>query len=92
MSITTDLDTIKTNLDQAEIALKYRQIFKAMYTKSVRLETEIDEIILTSKFNAIPTDVKQALNGFRQAIKTFNSTISSDTEITELLNWGTRGN
>lgn len=87
MSITTDLDTINSNHKQAEIALKYRNIFKDVSNRLIDLDIEVEGIVSSTQFNAIPADVKQALNRYWQLVKDFNAAIVADVEITEMLTW-----
>lgn len=87
MTITTDFNTINANYDQAEIALKYQLEFKNVHHKMSRLSNEIESIVSSTQFTAIPTDVKQSLNAFWQLIKNFNTAVESDITITEMLGW-----
>lgn len=87
MSITSDLNTIQNSRDQADIALKYRTIFDELTTRLKKIDAELEVITLDTKFNAIPTDVKQALNQYWQAIKAFNAAVEGNANISEMLNW-----
>lgn len=88
MSITTDLDTIKADYEQAEIAMKYRRIFKDVAKRLTDLDAEVEQVASDTTFNAIPASVKQALNKYWQLVKSFNSAIVDDADITELLTYG----
>ena len=88
MSITTDLDTIKADYKQAEIAMKYRRIFKDVAKRLTDLDAEVEQVAAGTTFDAIPVSVKQALNKYWQLVKSFNSAIINDDDITELLTYG----
>lgn len=85
--IETQLNTIKSNYDQADIALKYRDIFDTVYSRTKKLDIEIEQVSSDIKFTNIPTEVKQALNAYWQALKAFNTTIEANASIMELLDW-----
>jgi hypothetical protein len=87
MTVTTDLNIINDNYEQAEIALKYRRMFEDCYTRLKELDAEVEAIAADVKFSNIPTDVKQALNRYWQIVKAFNTAIEADTEIIEMFDW-----
>jgi hypothetical protein len=87
MSISTDLNTIMDNYEQSEIALKYKDLFKKNSKHLTILDSQIQSVVDSTEFDAIPTDTKQALNRYWQLIKDFNVAVTSDIEIQELLTW-----
>ena len=85
MTITSDLEAIKASYYQNRLALRYRNVFKDIFDRIDHLDKEIDEVVQTSQFTAIPTSIKQALNAYRQLLKTFKADVLIDDNIVELL-------
>ena len=85
MSITSDLEIIKASLDQAKIALKYRQVFREKYQSLCLLDVELETVTNDTKFIAIPASIKQPLNVYWQEVKVFIASIENNPELVELL-------
>ena len=87
MTIGTDLTNIKSNFEQAQIALKYQKVFAEEYERIKGINDRVDEIKSSIEFDAIPQEVKSAFNKASIVFKQIVSAIESDADILALVMW-----
>jgi hypothetical protein len=87
MSITTDLDEISNDYEQADIVLKHVIIFRDVSERMIILDAEIQSIVDDTKFDEIPASIKQSMNQYWQLVKQFNAGIVANSGVSETLGW-----
>ena len=87
MTVLTDLDTTWEEKEQAEDAFAARAALEDASNNLNEAHLAIQSIVDSGNFNKVPTDLKQALNRWWTIIKTARSSIGSDSEIMDILNW-----
>jgi len=87
MTVLTDLETTWTEKEQAEDAFAARAALENASNTLNEAHLQIKAIVDSGNFNTVPADLKGALNDWWTIIKTARSSIGSNSDIMDILNW-----
>ena len=86
MSITTDMNGLLVQLQEAKSAIKVRNQLIDARDKIVEVNAAIQAEVDGGSFTAIPNSIKVAMNTAWTATKALETTLA-DVAITEVLDW-----
>ena len=87
MTVLTDLSNTWETKEQAEDAFAARAALENASNTLNEAHLSIQDIVDSGNFNTLPTDMKAALNRWWTIIKDARTSIGSDSEIMDILNW-----
>ena len=87
MTILTDIQETWDNLQQIRIAIEVSSDYRTYYNVLKALDAKVDGYIASTEFDNIPVDLKQALNAYRQLLKTFLADVEANLNVMDFINW-----
>ena len=87
MTVLTDLQATWTEKEQAEDAFAARAALEDVSNNLNEAHLRVQAIVDSGNFDTLPSSLKQALDRWWTIIKTARTSIGSDAEIMDILNW-----
>jgi hypothetical protein len=75
------------NHSQSSVVVDLVGKFKHNKKDMLRLDSFVNHRVEGANFKLIPADLKSTLNRYWELVKSFNTAVSADDDIRELLGW-----